>query len=179
MVAVSEIGRSPLRAYKSDARAAAPQAQTPMKDGRTAPMRLTSEEYWESSWRRRRTPTPPRASWYPDRRFIELFGSLGDRNRSKVLEVGAGGTRWLPHLGLTWGAEVWGLDYSPRGCAVARDALAGAGVRGTILERDLFDRNDDLLERFDLVSSLGLVEHFDDASVAVGAISRYVRPGGL
>lgn len=96
-----------------------------------------------------------------------------------MLEVGAGASRWLPYLAATWGAEVWGLDYSAIGCDLARDALASAGVRGTVLERDLFDRNDDLIGCFDLVYSLGLVEHFDDTSAVVGAIAHFARRGGV
>jgi len=109
---------------------------------------------------------------------MELFGSVGALRGSKVLEVGAGASRWLPYLGITLDAEAWGLDYSAIGCELARDALARVGVPGTVLQRDLFDPNEDLVERFDLVYSLGLVEHFGDTSGAVGAVARFARRGG-
>jgi SAM-dependent methyltransferase len=46
------------------------------------------------------------------------------------------------------------------------------------LERDLFEPNEDLIDGFDFVYSLGLVEHFADTREVVHAIARFARPGG-
>lgn len=141
---------------------------------------LTDRASWDLMWSRRRDVHFPDRSWYPDDRFIRLFDSLPVHNdRPVVLELGAAASRWLPFLAVRWQAEVWGLDYSTRGCELARDALARTGVHGTILQRDLFDPNDDLVGRFDLVYSLGLIEHFSDTAAAVRAMTRFTRTGGF
>lgn len=140
---------------------------------------LTEREMWDRVWLRRAVVAPPRADWYPDRRFMELFSALPRPERPVVLEVGAGASRWLPFLARKWDADVWGIDYSQPGCDLARSALVAAGVGGRILERDLFDDAGVLAARFDIVFSFGLVEHFEDTAGVMGHIARFVRSGGL
>ena len=52
-------------------------------------------------------------------------------------------------------------------------------IEGDIYERDAFDTNSDLLGRFDVVVSLGVVEHFRDTTEPVRAFARYLKPRGL
>jgi hypothetical protein len=44
---------------------------------------------------------------------------------------------------------------------------------------DLFAPPDALLGRFDVVTSFGVVEHFDDTAGCVRALARMLRPGGM
>jgi 2-polyprenyl-6-hydroxyphenyl methylase/3-demethylubiquinone-9 3-methyltransferase len=98
-----------------------------------------------------------------------------------VLELGCGASRWMPYLAVRHGCRVTGLDYEPGAAELARANLRGAGVEGQVLCRDAFASrgNEDLTDRFDLVYSWGLLEHFADVVSCLRAICRYLRPGGV
>lgn len=137
--------------------------------------------YTEKPETLRRHPILPDTRWLRDRRVLALFhhhGNLGPRSR--VLEIGCGQSMWLPYLAREFGCRVFGLDIEPYAAELARANLAGAGVTGEILCRDAFDanRNRDLLGKFGLIYSMGVMEHFDDAAERLSTLSGYLRPGG-
>ena len=96
-----------------------------------------------------------------------------------MLEIGCGNSVWLPYLAKKWQVPVVaGLDYSELGCELARRRMALEGVAGKVFCDDLFRVEPDTIGRYDLVYSIGLVEHFDDLEAVLRCISRFVRPGG-
>lgn len=150
---------------------------------------LSSEALWkegggyytENPEELRRKPLLPDTRWLRDRRILELFrrhGNLG--SDSRVLEIGCGKSMWLPCLAREFGCKVGGLDIEPYAAELARANLSGAGEQGDILCRDAFDANlnQDLLGRFDLIYSMGVMEHFDDAAERLAVLAGYLKPGG-
>jgi 2-polyprenyl-3-methyl-5-hydroxy-6-metoxy-1,4-benzoquinol methylase len=77
------------------------------------------------------------------------------------------------------GFHVAGIDYSALGCEQARMILAREHTLGHIYERDAFEANSDLVGRFDVVVSFGVVEHFRDTTEPIRAFARYLKPQGL
>jgi len=137
--------------------------------------------YTESLEQVRNSPLLPDLRRLVDRRMLSIFdrhGSLAPGCR--VLELGCGRSRWLPFLAQHRGCDVSGLDTEAFACELARANLAGAGAAGRILCGDAFDleRHRDLVGRFDLIYSMGLLEHFSDATERIVALTRYLRPGG-
>jgi 2-polyprenyl-6-hydroxyphenyl methylase/3-demethylubiquinone-9 3-methyltransferase len=73
------------------------------------------------------------------------------------------------------GAQVTGIDAAPENIAAARDHALGQG-----LEIDYRVGGADALEgRFDLVTSLEVVEHVADPAAFVGALAAAVAEGGV
>ncbi len=150
---------------------------------------LSSEALWkegggyynEKVEELKRKPILPDTRRLRDRRILGLFRRYGKLNReSRVLEIGCGQSMWLPCLARELGCQVFGLDVEPYAAELARANLSGAGERGEILCRDAFDasQNQDLLGRFDLIYSMGVMEHFDDAAERLAMLVGYLKPGG-
>jgi len=146
------------------------------------------EKAWEDKWQAQEELPPPfdpcgrGPVYYLDRRFHRFFTEAfaGQRTSSmRLIEVGCARSRFLPYFVRAFGFAVTGVDYSPTGCRMAEQVLARERVNGVILESDLFTPPDELLERFDVLVSFGLVEHFTDTAGCVKALARFLRPGGL
>lgn len=143
-------------------------------------------EYWDSTWAAMVLPTPvdphaPGLGNLFNRRMhallAEILGQGVDRPR-KLLEVGCGRSAWLSYFGRQFGFEVTGLDYSETGCVQEREILRRADVPGVIVCADLFVPPAETLGAFDIVFSFGVAEHFDDTAACLGAMARFLRPGG-
>jgi 2-polyprenyl-3-methyl-5-hydroxy-6-metoxy-1,4-benzoquinol methylase len=143
--------------------------------------------YWTNIWQNNEIGEPinpfnPSLRNYLKRKyhqyFIEAFQGL-NTNKMTLLEVGCARSRWLPYFHQQFGCEVYGLDYSEVGCQQARNILTDLGVDGEIIQRDLFADPQDKSEFFDVVVSFGLVEHFEDTSQCILALTKYLKPQGI
>lgn len=141
--------------------------------------------YWDGVWREADLPRPVDPGDHHFRnRMNRVFAAYFDPILSalppgaRVLEVGCGRSAWLPYFAARYGSAIAGIDYSQAGCEAEREILRRAGVEAEIVQADLFDPPPGLLGRFDLVLSLGVVEHFDDTAACLEAVSRFARPGG-
>ena len=137
--------------------------------------------YVESPEQVRRSPLLPDLRRLRDRRILEIFDRHGNITPGcRVLELGCGRSRWLPFLAVNRRCDVTGLDNEAYASELARANLSGAGAVGRIICGDAFDleSNRELVGQFDLIYSMGLLEHFDDVADRISTLARYLRPGG-
>lgn len=142
--------------------------------------------YWDDMWTTDALPTPlnfaPGIGVKPVPRHIRDFVVSNVRRvgaTPTVLEVGCAGSVWLPYFqkDLKWRAA--GVDYSERGCALARRVLDRSGADVPIYCCDLFAPLPRLVCAFDAVVSFGLAEHFLPTRQVIEALANFVRPGGV
>jgi SAM-dependent methyltransferase len=150
--------------------------------------RLTTKTYWDHTWGR---PTDVRKRARRIRRLAafdhQLAGLLVDAvsrarstvDRPRILEVGCANSIWLPYLAREANADVVGVDFSERGCDLARLNLTAMGVEGTIVCDDFFDYVKQQTSAFDVVLSFGVIEHFPDVANILSTLASVLRPGGV
>ena len=104
---------------------------------------------------------------------------LPDLRGSRILEVGCGRGATLLDLAAR-GAQVVGLDYAQSSIATCETLRSAAGLDGAadFLLGDAralpFDAGS-----FDLVYSIGLLEHFEQPNVLLAEQRRVLKPGGF
>src|SRR5258706_1081558 len=143
--------------------------------------------YWDEIWTGDALPLPvdPRQTNldnYVNVRFHEFFSKTFEKINPRerlLLEVGCANSFWLPYFSQQFGFKVSGLDYSEIGCEESRKILLNAGVQGEVVCADFFSPPTSLLGAFDVVITFGVVEHFLDTQSCIGALSRFLKPGGL
>jgi 2-polyprenyl-3-methyl-5-hydroxy-6-metoxy-1,4-benzoquinol methylase len=145
-------------------------------------------EYWNRFWEDRGTTVPaavdPHARGldnYLNRRFDEFHRRVlpAETAGRQLLEIGCARSAWLPYFAKEFGFVVHGLDYSELGCRQASQVLKNERVEGEVVRADLFSPPALMLGHFDVVWSLGVLEHFEQTADAASAFSAFLRPGGL
>lgn len=83
---------------------------------------------------------------------------------------------------LSWarlGAQVTGVDFSPKAVGLARNLATDLGLEATFIESDVYRLPDVLDEEFDVVyTSNGVLGWLPDIRRWAQVVARYVRPGG-
>ncbi len=158
-----------------------------MSSGQATPgagRRFTDTGYWDTYWQGTRggSDLPREMTRRPDtlqvNALLDVFDEHVERDPSHTaLEVGGAPGQYLAYVHRTFGHRAAVLDFSPEGCALARRNFELLGIPVEVHERDLFDPAGGV-GPFDLVYSLGLIEHFTDLTGVVAAHARLVRPGG-
>jgi SAM-dependent methyltransferase len=141
-------------------------------------MRLTDESFWDDYWSSVRLPIEIKKS---NSLLVAEITDVVDRflrpgRPLSVLEVGGAPGQYAAYVHRL-GHPITVLDSSPVGCAKARKNFELLGMTATVVQGDFFDPPHDL-PLFDVVYSLGLIEHFEDVTAAVSAHAALLAPGG-
>jgi 2-polyprenyl-3-methyl-5-hydroxy-6-metoxy-1,4-benzoquinol methylase len=141
---------------------------------------LAKKEHWDAVYRSYHVTANWRPSSYEEVCLEHMFNRAIEKHRPKsVLEVGCGNTHWLGYIQQRHGLKIAGLDYSEKGCDMARSNLARQGATGTIHCADMFTATPDDVGTYDMLYSLGVVEHFEDLEHVLANLARFLNPGGL
>lgn len=100
------------------------------------------------------------------------------RPQDRVLEIGCAPGKSLAWVAAKLGAQVAGLDYSEPGIAQTQELFTALGLPIDLHYEDLFASNL-APATFDVVYSLGVIEHFDDPRPAVAQHLRLLKPAGV
>ncbi len=143
---------------------------------------LTTSDYWDTGYSTGASMDPLRPGDFrrhADLRVIESIAALGLEGK-RVLEVGAGNSAMLTALAtrLRDKARFTGLDYAPAGCRMLAERATREGAVVEVVHQDLFAPSPALDGQFDVVFSIGVVEHFTDLAAVLRAMRRFLAPGG-
>lgn len=140
--------------------------------------RLTSKGYWDSQWQDLERAAGFNYKKLGHRALHELFQQhLPLTEGCQILEAGAGDSIWMSYFLEKSGYVPYGLDYSRIGCEKTAGKWSGGGSC-RIVCGDLFSppfRG----ASFDIVYSIGVIEHFEDPLSALEAMLPLLNPGGI
>lgn len=146
--------------------------------------RLTGKQHWENRWERVKLPTiiEPDTPNAVAKEILKIWDRFFPETKSyepfHALEIGGAPGPFLAHMAKYRGYQASAIDYSDVGCEKMKENFNLLNLDVTIYRRDLFDDLTDL-PRFDLVFSMGFIEHFDDLDDVVGRHVNLVRKGGM
>ena len=142
---------------------------------------LTEQQYWDQHWEKLKLPVANTlaASSGLTRAIVEEFErATASRPPKTVLEIGGAPGGFLAYFASRHGAEIHALDYSEAGCRKTEENFRLLGQPVQVHQQDVFAVGPDF-PRFDLVYSLGLIEHFAETQRIIKAHADLVKPGGL
>ncbi|HSF02353.1 MAG TPA: class I SAM-dependent methyltransferase [Solirubrobacterales bacterium] len=136
----------------------------------------TTLGHWDGTWSMPSRLRLPSSLWVSERNLRRVLRAHV-RPGASVLEVGCAPGKTLAWVARALGARVAGIDYSERGIGFAAELFKAIGIRGDLRCEDMFATSFPP-DAFDLVYSVGLVEHFDDPAPVIESHVRLTRPGG-
>lgn len=145
------------------------------------------EEYWTDFWKNAELPKAVQIDSgdmedYVFRKLHAFYTAVFSgqtTEKMSLIEIGCGNSVYLSYFNKQFGLNVSGLDYSELGCLQTRKILERDGVVGDIHFGDLFNPPSQLLNKFDVVCSFGVVEHFEDTIAVIRHIGAFLKPGGI
>ena len=142
---------------------------------------LTDNIFWNRRWkdhgRGSRAGTFLVSTREHERVLEEVVSSLA--HGAQIIELGAApGLVLLRYHAMRPDLTVDGVDISEVGIELAQELFKENNVSGTIYLDDFRNDNSLLSEKYDLVCSHGLIEHFDDFEKAIHDHFKYVKSGG-
>ncbi|HYN08255.1 MAG TPA: methyltransferase domain-containing protein [Vicinamibacterales bacterium] len=137
---------------------------------------LTTVGHWDKTWAgdiRLRLPSP----WVVSTRNLQRLLRRHVRPGDRFLEIGCAPGKLLAWVAADLRAEVAGLDVSERGLTTASRLFDALHLKADLRREDL--RQTTFQDSaFDVVLSVGLIEHFSDPRDVVRKHLELARPGG-
>jgi 2-polyprenyl-3-methyl-5-hydroxy-6-metoxy-1,4-benzoquinol methylase len=143
--------------------------------------RLTEQAHWEKRWDRIKAPKEIRrdTKHQVNKELLKILDRyLPQTKELAVLEIGGAPGQFLVYFAKQFGYSPYAIDYSTIGCEKIRQAFEIANLDVTIYNRDIFKDLSDL-PRFDIVFSMGFIEHFSDLDSIVGKHVELLKKQGI
>ena len=143
--------------------------------------RLTNQTYWDDSWDKIKLPVEIKKS---KNLYLNEILSIFDRvlrkdNNTSVLEIGGAPGQYMIYMARNFHYKISALDFSSVGCKKMRSNLRLLHVKGRIYRKDLLKDNISSLPKFDVVYSLGFIEHFSNLEKIIAKHLELLKPGGI
>jgi SAM-dependent methyltransferase len=143
--------------------------------------KLTDIDFWDSYWEKYQLPLEVRKGKQSPfiSELLKIFDRYLPRDENlSILEIGGSPGQYLAYIYKTQGYQLNCLDYSKIGCEKTRENLNLLGLEGNVYECDLFAESLNL-PKFDIVFSLGFIEHFSNSTQVIEKHLQLLKFGGL
>ena len=137
---------------------------------------LTKIDFWEDFWRNLQLPSLVNERNTFDKVFIDLFINELNDNES-VYEIGCAPGKWLIYIHQQFNSTVGGCEYVFEAYNKTKENLAINNIDNSqIYHSDINYINTDL--KYDVVYSLGFIEHFSDPEPIIRKHIELLQPKG-
>jgi len=144
--------------------------------------RLTERENWENYWDKLELPAEikkTKKSLYLNE-ILKIFDRfLPPNDNLSILEIGGAPGQYLAYMSNNFHYKIYALDYSDIGCRKMKENFSLLGLKGIVYQKDLFSDDISDLPLFDIVYSLGFIEHFQDLDRVIDKHLELLKPGGI
>jgi SAM-dependent methyltransferase len=146
--------------------------------------KLTEQNYWEKYWETRSEAAVEikrTSQGLSVNSILDVFDKYLPVNENfHALEIGGAPGQYLIYMHKKFRYHVHSLDYSKIGNEQTIKNLKAAGIEVNVYEKDLFVENfAQDLPKFDIVYSLGFIEHFENLNEVVKRHVDLLKPGGV
>jgi len=150
------------------------------KDFEIKKKELTDPIFWDDYWNGIKLPSVVNMDFSFERCLSEVLlrrlKEIGVEGR--VLEIGAAPGKWLTFLRFNGNYSVSGIEYSEKGMNALKKNFDILGIEyDKLYFGDFFTLTAEPI--YDIVFSLGFIEHFEDPDVVIRQHLKWLKSGGV
>lgn len=141
---------------------------------------LTMQQDWDYYWNLIKLPAEIKKeeNLYLNE-ILKVFDKFLQKNKNlSILEIGGAPGQYLAYMAKNFYYKIYALDYSEVGCRKTNENFKLLNLSGVTYQKDLFSDLSDF-PKFDIVYSLGFIEHFSDLERPIGKHFELLKPGGI
>lgn len=145
-------------------------------------MRLTNQFFWDQHWRNVKLPIEIKENTSSPyiREILKTFKKyLPIKKGQTVLEIGGAPGGYLAYMARSFGYSVYAIDNSYVGHKKLEENFRILNIPITAYQSDIMKVNISDLPQFDIVYSLGLIEHFLDPLSVIHKHIQLTKPSGI
>lgn len=139
---------------------------------------LTTKEYWAEEWgnEAQKVTFDPQTPFFSD--IHRLFQKILPKDKSMTcIEVGCYPGTYMWYFNQYFDYQVSGIEYVDHCIQPCEKNMQSLGIEAEIIHADLFDYKDNG-KRWDVVTSFGFIEHFDDTKTVIDKHLDLLKSGG-
>jgi len=142
---------------------------------------ITEKEFWDNFWNNLSLPSRVNENFSNDRiicDFLKKNIPSGEKKKT-ALEVGCAPGKWMIFLNdeLQYSAE--GCEYLESAVKITRQNLEMNNIHNAVIYQGDFLSYDFGKNQYDVVFSLGFIEHFTNPEFVVGKMCTILKTGGV
>jgi 2-polyprenyl-3-methyl-5-hydroxy-6-metoxy-1,4-benzoquinol methylase len=142
---------------------------------------LTSESFWDKAWVNKKgsqSNSLIMTHWEAHQLLSKVIHSLS--RDASCIELGcAPGSNMQLYHSINPGLTIDGIDISDVGLAVTREVMKTRKIKGSVHKQDIRQPDKELINKYNLVFSHGLIEHFDDCASMLQEHFKFAQDQGL
>ena len=142
-------------------------------------MELTEKQFWDNFWNSVVIPNKVNLDFSNDSNIAMILDRFLHKNREKIaFEVGCAPGKWLIYLSDNYNYSIDGCEYIEAASKKTMDNLKICGVSEfNIYTGDFLEM--DLNKKYDVVISLGFIEHFDNTDSVCKKHAQLLKEEGI
>jgi len=138
----------------------------------------TGRDYWNSIWNKKISINEIEINYYTNKIIHELYKKFFRYDRTKkIIEIGCALSANLLYFNKYFGYHINGFDYEVESVEKTREIYSRMGYDANIYHRDFF--SDEETEKYDIVTSFGVFEHFEDINGSIAHTRHYLKDNGM
>jgi 2-polyprenyl-3-methyl-5-hydroxy-6-metoxy-1,4-benzoquinol methylase len=142
-------------------------------------MKVLSTQFWNEHWRETCLPQTVNYDIKLDRLLANVFKKYlpnGQNGTRETIEIGCAPGKWLVFFAREMNYKVSGFDFSTDGVNQTLENFRLTEVDGAITREDIYKFKS--TKKYDLVYSLGFIEHFDNVDEIIIKHCDILEKGG-
>lgn len=139
---------------------------------------LTDKEFWENYWENLILPSQVNINHSFDRCVSKELEAITRNQSGEIFEIGCAPGKWIGFLAQKNGLIPCGIEYTKGGLASTFKNFELMQIKpGVIFSEDFFKVKP--FRKFDVVMSLGFIEHFENIDEVVNLHLSWLKDGGM